>query len=203
MTIPNPYLDEFKRYSPDEWTRQMEDRRQLVCKYAWAIPDQAALDTIARCGPIVEIGAGTGYWAHLLRQMGVDVVAYDLVPPRTERHHNYFHRRREPLEGWPVGRLYTEVCRGGARTAGQHGSRTLFLCWPPYGAPMAAQALTAYMRAGGTRLVYVGESEGGCTANDQFYRLLERDWGLFRRIPIPQWWGMHDYLWVYHMSPYC
>jgi hypothetical protein len=31
-------------------------------KYGWAVPDALALQCIARVGPIVEIGAGKGYW---------------------------------------------------------------------------------------------------------------------------------------------
>jgi hypothetical protein len=31
---------------------------------------------------VVEVGAGTGYWAALLRARGVDVVAYDVRPPQ-------------------------------------------------------------------------------------------------------------------------
>lgn len=31
--------------------------------------------------PVVEMGAGTGYWAALLQQRGVDVVALDRHPP--------------------------------------------------------------------------------------------------------------------------
>jgi hypothetical protein len=36
-----------------------------------------ALAAIARYAPIVEMGAGTGYWARCLRERGIDAVAYD------------------------------------------------------------------------------------------------------------------------------
>ena len=41
------------------------------------------LQAIQRNSPfgLVELGAGTGYWAALLRKMDVDVIAYDLRPP--------------------------------------------------------------------------------------------------------------------------
>lgn len=59
-----------------------EHRRRLVNKYSWAIPNDAALEAIAALGPIVEMGSGAGYWASLLRERGVDVVAYDAKPYR-------------------------------------------------------------------------------------------------------------------------
>jgi hypothetical protein len=49
--------------------------------YAWAIPDARALRILAALGPLVEVGCGKGYWARLLRDYGVDVVAYDIAPP--------------------------------------------------------------------------------------------------------------------------
>ncbi|KAL3666792.1 hypothetical protein V7S43_008412 [Phytophthora oleae] len=50
----------------------------VAMKYSWAIPDERALQIIKHYGPIVEMGAGSGYWARLLQLRGVDVVAYDL-----------------------------------------------------------------------------------------------------------------------------
>jgi hypothetical protein len=49
----------------------------------FAIPNYAAIQAIRECGKIVQMGAGTGYWAGLLQQAGVDIVTYDLHPPGT------------------------------------------------------------------------------------------------------------------------
>ncbi len=40
-----------------------------------------ALKALAGVGPLLEVGAGTGYWAFLLRQAGVAVTAVDSHPP--------------------------------------------------------------------------------------------------------------------------
>ena len=48
-------------------------------RYAWACPDSRALRALASCGPLVEVGAGHGYWASLLRARGADVLAFDLI----------------------------------------------------------------------------------------------------------------------------
>jgi hypothetical protein len=38
------------------------------------------------------MGAGTGYWASLLVEMGADVECYDIIPPSiTGTQHNEFH----------------------------------------------------------------------------------------------------------------
>ena len=53
----------------------------LAQRYSYVFPDDHALATIARLGPLVEMGAGTGYWAFCLRALGVDIVAVDQAPP--------------------------------------------------------------------------------------------------------------------------
>lgn len=54
-----------------------ETRRQLLMdhlpissqnKYAWAIPTTKCIELMFHFGPIVEIGAGKGYWGYLLRK---------------------------------------------------------------------------------------------------------------------------------------
>jgi hypothetical protein len=189
----NEYLVEARAagFRWGSWDRSL--RNMLVSRYSWAIPNEEALQAIARHSPrgLVEIGAGTGYWASLLQANGLSVFAYDSCPPRTRQHTNsYFRYDRRGV----VGTLWTEVKRGGARRAADHPERTLFLCWPPYNAKMAANALKAYAKAGGTTLAYIGEGAGGCTADDSFHEMLAEGWEEVESVAIPRWSGMHDAL---------
>jgi hypothetical protein len=177
---PKPFEGEMKA---------MRRRTEFVYEYAWAIPTKAALDVLEQLAPIVEVGAGGGYWAMLLRGRGVDVVAYDARPgPVASATEFVDHTRRS----------WSEVLEGDAAAAGDHPDRTLFLCWPPYDDNMGHHALKAYLDAGGKTLVHVGE-DYGCTANEAFFTLLDErmreDEGLQRG--IPQWPGVHDYLSVH------
>ena len=47
---------------------ELDERPGLVQRFSWAVPSDDALDVIARYAPIVEMGAGSGYWAHLMRE---------------------------------------------------------------------------------------------------------------------------------------
>lgn len=172
-------------------------RRVLVAQYAWAIPDPHALAFVACAlgARAVEMGAGTGYWASLLTQLGVDILAYDEAPP--DRVGNIFH---SPLlaNGYSTGETrptYTRVEVGAPDTLRVLSpDRALFLCWPPYHDPMAFEALTAF---GGQRVVYIGEEEGGCTSGDAFFAVLARDWWEVAVCRIAQWDGIHDRIYVY------
>lgn len=174
-----PYeSDNFKRLSA-----RMSGRGEgLVYEYAWAIPNDAALDAIKPLSPVVEVGAGGGYWTMLLRERGAQVVPYDIQP--------------YPLLNPYVSRSWVPVSRGGPRAALRHGRSewTLMLCWPSYEDRFAEEALLLHL---GEQVVYIGESWGGCTATDRFHELLEERYKLVKEVAIPQWWGIHDYLMVW------
>ena len=124
-------------------------RRELAALFAWAIPDAGALATLARYGPLLECGAGTGYWAALLRASGADIEASDLTPPGgAENAYHDSHRRP-----WSEVRAASAV--GAVRAS---PGRTLFLCWPPHDDDDASyRALRAYR---GEVLVYIGGGPG-------------------------------------------
>ena len=63
----------------DDEDNRLQIRDHLSRKYAFGVPGNDALDCLARYGPLVEIGAGTGYWARCLRERGVDIFAYDVI----------------------------------------------------------------------------------------------------------------------------
>ena len=78
--------------------RCMADFQNLVAlplrrTISHAIPSAAALKALAKLGPIVEMGSGSGYWAAMLRERGVDVLAYDAEPPRVDEANNEFASR--------------------------------------------------------------------------------------------------------------
>jgi hypothetical protein len=161
--------------SDGEW--HYAERRILIARFAWAIPCEKALLTIEDYAPIIEIGAGSGYWAFLLRQMGVDVVAYD-------------HKPGGNRGAWHTHR-WSPVLVGSAGKARLHPDRALFLCWPPYKSSFAYDALCLYQ---GRTILYVGEGRGGCTADDAFHGELAKNWDEVETVDLPQWPGVHDYL---------
>lgn len=143
-------------------------------RYAWAVPTGeavAALTAFVEGRGLIEIGAGLGYWAELLRRNGADVLAYDREP---EGCREYFDPGAAPRG----------VEAGGPEMAARAGRRVLFLCWPVWNEPMASEALQAYP---GSLLAYAGEDMGGCTGDAMFHRLLDRDWELIDRVDLPQW----------------
>ena len=162
-------------------------RHDLVDQYAWTITDPATVAFVAEhAGPrVLDPLAGTGYWAHLLGQHGVDVHASDLNPPGSDG--NHWHR---------AGVTYAPIEADDAVDSTRaHGhNRTLLLSWPPYDNPLGWDIVHAYQ---GDRIVYIGEGWGGCCGDDGMFRLFECDWVEVARHAPVQYMGMHDFVTVY------
>lgn len=186
----NPYLDQHAAMASltsmleldTESPLLMNVRVSLVPIYGFAVPNAQAIDRLVSLSPIVEIGAGTGYWAAMVTDAGGTVVAYDLYPPCTSENPYALQAQWHP------------VLEGGADWIPEHPHSTLFLCWPPEANDMAADALWEYA---GDTFVYVGEPRGERTATPAFFDLLDRDWRLDEYIPLPQWSTCLDGMYIY------
>jgi len=181
----NEYLTKFTEAKGDSYAFDLRLRHAWCVKYAWSVPSTEALETIAALGPVVEIGAGAGYWAYLLREMGVDVLAYDVTPPTAASKANHWHAETN---------TWTEVLQGNTDEAAKHPERTLFLCWPPYDTAMGVWALKAYK---GNTVVYIGEDAWGCTGDKDFHEMLAAEWIETKHVRLPQYGGIHDSMTVY------
>jgi hypothetical protein len=173
MQLLNPYFDLYQLMSGMPEHVQLSVRKKLIWAYSWAVPSLEAILAIAELSPIVELGAGSGYWAWLLRQAGAEVIALD--------------QNAEAPPHW------TAVQSGNAGQLSAYGKRNLFLCWPSYQEPMAAEALIA---STGGWIAYVGEMNGR-TADEEFHRLLKQNFALRREIEIPCWPGFRDRLYIF------
>ena len=204
----NPLLDERLRLGL--LGRDDPRRQQLVRRYAYGIPDDAVLGAIALAAPfgVVEVGAGTGYWARLLHDRGVAVVAYDVQPP-----HSGANRFVDAGRPWfPVG-------EADERAVEQHPERTLLLVWPTWRETWAGDAAARFHAVGGRTLVYVGDGPGGRTGDATLHArlgihgpclpctlgVLDQPcvcgiavlWRRVRTIAVPRWAGADDVCGIY------
>ncbi|TAL31616.1 MAG: hypothetical protein EPN93_17625 [Spirochaetes bacterium] len=198
--FPNPYMDEIRETivsacarGEDVRTALIAARSSLVEKYAFAVPDARTVGVLARRGPLVEIGAGSGYWAWCLTQAGADIIAYDIAPPEDEL--PWPHGSFEKGNYWFEHEWY-QVIEGGPEAAARHPDRTLFLCWPPLDSPMAIDALTAYGGAGGRTLAYLGSPRS--SADERFHEL-RATLRCVERIEPWRWSGIEDVLEIYKL----
>jgi hypothetical protein len=179
---PEPTTHVFTGDAPG--VRYFADRFALCSTYSWSIcspGDITWMREVLGGRGVVEPGAGTGYWAWQMEQAAISVAAYEPSQPEPG---NHFARRE-----------WTTVLRDDHSAVKHHPDRALFLCWPSYAEPWAAQALACYA---GDLLIYAGEGEGGCTADDEFFRLRDAEWDEIGDSPKHvSYWGIHCYLTAY------
>jgi len=171
----------------DNWT-PVAGRFSHTSEYAWTVTDPATVAFVAEhCGPLAyDPLAGSGYWAYLLGQSGVDVLTSDLMPPAPDSMNKY-HR---------ADTSWVPIVEADAVTACRSWGigRTLLLSWPPYSEPIGELIVAAHP---GDLIVYIGEGDGGCCGDDGMWELLALDWVEVASHRPVQWYGMHDWVTVY------
>jgi hypothetical protein len=136
---------------------------EVLRRYGFAVPTDAALDAIVACSPggVLELGAGTGHWAALVARRGVDVVAYDVAPPPS------------PANAWFADvQPWHHVHPGDERVVEAYAERSLLLVWPTRNETWASDAVDRYHASGGHHVLFVGEGPGGRTGDSGFHARL-------------------------------
>lgn len=155
-------------------------RERVIARYGFAIPCREAIQTAVAAGPLVELGAGTGYWSALIARAGGDVLACDID---------------DGGYGFAVGHHHPVERRDAADFVRQHPARNALIVWPSYGGDWACRAAEAL--AIGRTLLLVGEGPGGCTGNDRLFHCLGTAFAPVAEVPLPVWPGIHDFLGVF------
>lgn len=176
----DPDIDSIFKGKYYQYDRRFRDIRQL---FAYAIPDERAIEIISFYSPICEVGAGLGYWAKLINESGADIEAWDLNPWRKGKN-LYMSEDSQPF-------FNVQQCDMSFQPPAH---KSLFLCWPPYASRFAHDMLLVYR---GEHVIYIGEGPGGCCANDEFFEHLDTHFIQSREYQIPQFAGIHDLLKVY------
>jgi len=189
-------LDYERKYAAcDSQTMKSFCRREsFIHTHGWSCPSQKAIVRIQSfLSPkdmIVEVGAGWGLWARLLKDEGFTVKATDALNQNT-KHYIGIPEDKEI----PYAQFFIDVeQRDNLEAMALYGYYDcLLLIWPPYDTEMAYETLKAFK---GDKIIYIGEGYGGCTASDNFFTELGRHF-FEEDFTIPRWEGLHDYMFLY------
>ena len=113
------------------------------------------MNALAKASPrgLLEIGAGTGYWAWYAQQHGIDVIATDPHPPPSTR---------QPLVRRHPG--MAPILAHDHNIVSHQPSRTLLIVWPTKNETWPVQGLDLYAQAGGEKRRLRGRAADGKTA---------------------------------------
>lgn len=164
------------------------------------MPTDAAVETLCEYGPILEIGAGAGYWAHVLSEAGCEILATDYLPPNivhddlpdeywdavgTEKYH-FISLQREERESYQ--RMWHTVQVADHSCVKSYPSHTILMCHPP--AFDWTEEVLDYCHLG-QQVAFVGEWFPGPDATPMFFKRLAEEWELVETFPVYDWASMH------------
>lgn len=213
-------LDEFTREEIQSWIDHENDfknyliRRIFTTNFSWSVPCKEAIETIKNHGkePILDVLAGTGFWAKLLKRNGIKVIASDIHKIKRK---NYYHDTKG-LEDthktiktkYPdiyddiknVRQTKEKILRRNALKIGYDMKRNringdILLSWPPYCESFSDDLLSLINI--GTNVFYVGEGKGGCTGDLSFHINLETNFKIIKIVELPRFKMIHDKLIIY------
>ncbi len=151
--IPNFKLD-FKTFEDDYFIREIYTH---FC--SWCIVDDEWISEIAKIcknKKCIEIMAGNGLISHALQIHGIDIRPYD----------NF---------SWESLTKYTTVYEMDAIECAEKLDYDYIICsWPPYESTDICMVLKKmYYKNPKSKLIYIGEYQGGCTACDKFFDMVD------------------------------
>lgn len=170
---------------PGPQSEALRDLRKAFRRvWGFSIPSAEAVAVVAALGaPLVEIGAGTGYWTALLRAAGLDVIGTDIAADG------------EGPYGSGLGRHATLEALGGPQAVTAYPERDVFCSWPTKGGAWAlAAARTVKV---GRAFVLISDPPGGDVGTPGLHRYLATRFRLEAEAPLPQFPQVDDRLKAY------
>ena len=165
-----------------EWRNVCRDLLCNLYAYATVSVDHLESHPICASAGILEVGAGTGYYASLLQMAGIDARPSDIA--NTDASMNEYHGSTPSftrVETGDIVKLKNDLLR-----QRELHVPALLLCYPPPLTSMAHDALRTFIEAGGNIVIHIGEFEG-LTGSLAFERLLLDKFRCVRREPCFSW----------------
>ncbi len=138
----------------------MLDRMAFNYEFGYPILSTMLLDklsTICKNKTVVDVGAGSGWLSHQLKLREVNIIAIDQY---TKSNSHFTKNHTDILETNAIDNLkynYFDI---------------VIMTWPDYNCNFAYQILEQLKS--NQILIYMGELEGGCTGDDNFFKLLDK-----------------------------
>jgi hypothetical protein len=176
----------------NNWLRLNLLGEELAHYFAWAIPTEKALHLITSFSPILEIGAGKGYWSYLLRKRGVSIRSFDRQP-------NSSH-------SWTLVEKGTPSTIFESPDVGARAYNTLLLCYPDEDSELSVESMDCFE---GDYIIHIGElittgtlarypqSPFGRTTSSSFQIDLLNHFHCIACLPLPSFPFCYDHITVW------
>ena len=179
------YLDAGLSWGDEGW--EPVDETDVLRVYPEYVPTDTAIETLCEYGPLLEVGAGNGYWAHTVNENGGNCLPTDLSPeavsttefPATVTYDGTEYETKV----WADVREYD-----GVAAVQDYPDRTVVMCHPSGATRWSEDVLAAITDQ---PFIFIGEWFPGADATPMFFKRLADDWELVETFPVYDWASMH------------
>ncbi|MCM1216002.1 MAG: hypothetical protein NC548_15955 [Lachnospiraceae bacterium] len=156
----------------DTWRTSNIIRQAYIKKFGFACFSKESFDDlIAYIGnrKCLEVCAGTGWLSSLLLDAGIDIIATDLGT--WEKRWNFTDWSKQRIKF-----IDMDIPIDAVKAINKYSdAEIVIMSWPEYESPLANLVLNKCLETG-KELIYIGEDQGGCTADDSFFETIyEKD----------------------------
>jgi hypothetical protein len=150
-------------------------RRKFVGIISFAIPNATAIAEIKKfvaTDKVLEVGAGLGFWAKLLRLIDIDVLSTDI--------------EEQPISYIPIEKI------DGVEAVKKYKDRNvLMMIWPEY-KEWPNEVLQNFT---GNKFIYIGNFSE--CASEKFYERCENEWNIVTTVETARWVDFNGDVYLY------
>lgn len=159
--------------------------------FSWSIPSKEVIEEIKDFvgdTPVYEYMSGTGYWAYLMKQAGIETTATDMPVQEDSG---------EDIKSYLMSKSpnFIEMQTQDVSSANVNPNNVIMMSWIPYQSDIANNVLGQMVP--GQKLILIGEGQGGCTATETTFCVLDEYFDLVKHVRPPQFDGINDYISFY------
>lgn len=160
-------------------------RQEIVREYGHGIPSRMTIATLAAGNPMVEVGAGTGYWAKLISQRNKAMI-YPTDELGNGEVNEWFQQ---------IGKHHPVEKLDGVEAVRKYPNCDVLMVWPTQRNDVAAHA-AAEMQVD-RKLFVVHHGLGGITGTARLFHVLRTDFEQVDEITLPRYPWLNDRFLVY------
>lgn len=217
----NPGIEIYKEdhsWTDSGWSNVSDTEVLLRCSEY--LPSDQGLNHLTRIDQIVEIGAGNGYWSHVINENGGCCLPTDINPedvPYDELPDDYYETSSPVSQSLNVERpfydncdsfpceflsrddkssiVWSEVKFANHNYVSETDAEYILLCHPVKFDWV--EDLLDLMIEQEQKLILIAQWEPGPDATPQFFLRLDRNWNLKHDFPVIDWSSMHAHGYVF------
>jgi hypothetical protein len=159
-------------------------RHAFIRAWGFSIPCKEAVSALTKLSPLVEIGAGTGYWTSLLSAAGADILATDAQTSG-----------RQASYGFTCASSAETLNLDAVSAVRRYPERDVLCSWPSQEGCWDAEAALSMRQD--RFLALIATPRGGIAGSQALFDTLEAHFSLVEEVEIPQFPMVHDKLSIY------